>query len=91
MGKQPRERFDDLQAAGSYHPDILLTIEPILDFDLKEFVDMIRDINPKWVNIGADSQRHNLPEPTREKVDDLIKELKKFTEIKEKSNLKRLK
>jgi protein gp37 len=68
----------------------IVTIEPIMDFDLEPFVAMIKDIQPNWVNIGADSKNHNLPEPSKEKVDMLITGLKKFTEIKQKRNLNRL-
>ena len=69
---------------------VMITIEPIMDFDLNIFVDMIKEVNPEWVNIGADSQRHNLQEPSEEKIKELIKELKKFTEVKIKDNMKRL-
>ncbi len=68
----------------------MITIEPIMDFDLEHFVDMIKEINPEWVNIGADSKGHNLPEPSKEKIEALIKELEKFTEVKLKDNLMRL-
>lgn len=68
----------------------MVTIEPIMDFDLEPFVEMIKAIKPEWVNIGADSKNHNLPEPSRGKVDALIIELLKFTEIKKKHNLNRL-
>lgn len=67
-----------------------VTIEPIMDFDLQDFVFMLRDIKPVQVNIGCDSGGHNLPEPSKEKVLLLIKELEKFTTIHNKSNLKRL-
>ncbi len=73
-----------------YMKRTMITIEPIMDFDLDEFVEMIKEINPEWVNIGADSKNHNLPEPSSEKVEALIKELKKFTKVKIKDNLKRL-
>lgn len=73
-----------------FFPNRMCTIEPIMDFDLGELVLIIKDINPKWVNIGADSKNHNLPEPSKEKVESLITELKKFTEVKIKDNLKRL-
>jgi hypothetical protein len=69
---------------------VYLTIEPIMDFDLIPFVDMIKIINPIQVNIGADSGNHKLPEPPLEKVLELIAELEKFTTIHNKSNLKRL-
>lgn len=67
-----------------------LTIEPILDFDLLEFTEMIKMINPIQVNIGADSGKNGLPEPPKEKVISLISELQKFTTVYQKYNLKRL-
>lgn len=71
-------------------PEIMITIEPILDFDLDEFVWMIKTIQPNFVNIGADSKGHGLPEPTYSKVLELIEALSEFTEIRKKTNLKRL-
>ncbi len=68
----------------------IVTIEPILNFRFYGFVELIKFANPKWVNIGADSKGHNLPEPSWEKVQSLIGALKEFTEVKVKSNLKRL-
>ncbi len=68
----------------------MVTIEPIMNFDLDIMIKWLKDIKPKWVNIGADSKGHNLPEPSKEKVESLIKELKKFTEVKIKPNLKRI-
>ena len=67
-----------------------LTIEPIMDFDLIPFVEMIKTCNVEQVNIGADSKRNNLPEPSKEKIEALIKELEKFATVHIKSNLKRL-
>lgn len=68
----------------------IITIEPIIDFDLKEFIQMIYNCGPKQVNIGADSGGHNLPEPPKEKILELIQELEKFTIVKQKKNIKRL-
>jgi len=70
--------------------ETMITIEPILDFSIPDFVDLIKIANPTWVNIGADSKNHNLPEPSREKVLQFIEELSKITEIKKKSNLGRI-
>lgn len=67
-----------------------VTIEPIMDFDLSEMVDLIRECNPVQVNIGADSGHNNLPEPSRDKLLTLIDELQKFTTIHRKSNLQRI-
>ena len=68
----------------------MITIEPIVDFDLNLFVIMIKEIEPEWVNIGADSKGHNLSEPSKEKILALVDELKEFTEVKIKPNLKRI-
>jgi len=69
---------------------VMVTIEPIMQFDLKYLVDLVRQCRPQWVNIGADSQKSGLPEPTGIEVEALIAELKKFTEVKIKKNLRRL-
>ena len=70
--------------------DTYITIEPIMDFDLDDFVIAIKNCNPSQVNIGADSGNNNLPEPSKEKLIALISELKKFTVIDEKRNLSRI-
>ncbi len=67
-----------------------ITIEPILDFDLEPFVELIKMCKPVQVNIGADSGGNKLPEPDTEKIAKLILELKVFTAIKQKANLARL-
>ncbi len=69
---------------------VMITIEPIMDFDLDLFVLMIKDTNPFQVAIGGDSKGHNLPEPSAEKVKLLIEQLSKFTKVIQKDNLKRL-
>jgi len=68
----------------------MVTIEPIMDFDVMILRGMIKNINPEFVNIGADSKGHNLPEPGWFKIGKLIKELEKFTQVNLKDNLKRL-
>jgi hypothetical protein len=68
-----------------------ITIEPILDFDVDILSDWIKRINPEFVNIGADSKRHNLPEPSADKIHALIEKLTEYgIEIREKHNLERL-
>ena len=70
--------------------DAYVTIEPIMDFDLEELVEIIKMCEPNQVNIGADSGHNNLPEPPAWKLQQLIAELKKFTVIDQKRNLQRL-
>ena len=89
MGNAP-EPIDRGLFMGLLSNDKYLTIEPIMDFDLDKFVRIIKTANPKQVNIGADSGRNNLPEPSKEKILQLISELRKFTVIHNKKNIKRL-
>ncbi len=67
-----------------------VTIEPIIDFDLDELLQLIENCHPIQVNIGADSKKKNLPEPSKNQILQLITELEKFTLVKQKDNLKRL-
>ena len=83
-------RMQIMECLKIYNIKRAITIEPILEFNLKIMVSWIKRIKPDLVFIGADSKKNNLPEPSKEKVDALIKELKKFTEVKIKDNLKRL-
>ncbi|GAI32510.1 unnamed protein product, partial [marine sediment metagenome] len=69
---------------------VMVSIEPIMDFDLKEFLEWFYDIEPEFVSIGADSKGHHLPEPSSIKVKQLIKALKEITEVKIKENLRRI-
>lgn len=67
-----------------------VTIEPIMDFDLDELVDLIWIAEPEQVNIGADSGKNGLPEPGIDKVLELVDRLNDFTVVSKKRNLKRL-
>ena len=69
----------------------MITIEPIMDFDLQSFLLMIDMIEPGQINIGADSMKMGLAEPSTEKVRSLIRALeeKKYL-VYLKKNLKRL-
>lgn len=68
-----------------------ITIEPIMDFDLANFVQLIKHCNPAQVNIGANSYpKIKLNEPSKNKILEFITELERFTIVNQKSNLKRL-
>jgi len=90
MGKAPavEERAQAMERLWFHRR--MITIEPILDFDLPELLALIRTAHPEWVNIGADSKGHGLPEPGAEKLGELIKRLREFTEVRIKSNLARI-
>ena len=68
-----------------------ITIEPVMDFDVDILAGWIAKINPKFLNLGADSKNHNLPEPTVDKILALVDKLKEYgIELREKHNLARL-
>jgi len=68
-----------------------VTIEPILDFDVDILFDWLLDITPDFVSIGADSKHHHLPEPSEEKIVELVRLLQEngfYVHLKK--NLKRI-
>jgi hypothetical protein len=54
-----------------------VTIEPILQFNLKKLLQLIRDINPEVVYVGYDTKKCKLPEPTLAETTALMNLLKK--------------
>jgi hypothetical protein len=89
IAPNPFERADTLKGLSKY-VSIQVTIEPIMDFDLGPLALLISSIRPEQVNIGADSGRNHLPEPSKEKIEKLISNLEGFTKVHQKPNLKRL-
>jgi len=90
MRNSPKPVDRGIQFDRIKHDKKYITIEPVMDFDIQDFVNMIKFCEPKQVNIGADSGRNNLPEPSSEKILELIFELSKFTIVKQKRNLKNI-
>lgn len=71
--------------------ETMVTVEPIMDFDLDELLNLIYLCSPEFVAIGADSKKHKLPEPPPEKIKSLLEALRGMKiEVKLKPNLKRL-
>lgn len=94
LGGAPRRR-GRLDALAGLDPRFackrFVTIEPIMDFDLDKFAELLIEAKPDFINIGADSKGHGLPEPSFEKVMQLVDRLKEAgIEIREKRNLERL-
>jgi len=92
MGKTPSpyERAEAMEALNEKGFRTMITIEPIMDFDFNIFIALIKMCEPFQVNIGADSGNNHLPEPPKEKVIELIKEIETFTTVYQKKNLRRL-
>lgn len=57
------------------YPRKVVTIEPVLDFDLEPFVEWIISIQPEYVWLGFNSKPESvaLPEPSEQKVEDLAR------------------
>lgn len=70
---------------------VMITIEPVIQFDHTELVAMLRQIAPFQVNVGSNSNKAvKLPEPSRDELVALIKELETFTDVHLKSNSDRI-
>jgi len=52
--------------------------------------ELLKQCNAKQINIGADSGGNKLPEPSKEKVLQLIDAIKSFSTIEKKRNISRL-
>jgi hypothetical protein len=67
----------------------MITAEPLLAFDKTDFVEIIRQCTPRFINIGRNSERKiSLPEPTSIQVKELVAELRELTKVIIKSNAK---
>lgn len=86
----PAERVAGLANWALERFEKMVSIEPVMAFDLEVLTRWLKAIGPKFVSIGADSKGHNLIEPTVGELDMLIVGLRKFTEVKLKYNLGRL-
>jgi DNA repair photolyase len=87
MSPTPAERAKYLS---KFNLPKYVTIEPIMDFDLKSLVELIKKCEPIQVNIGGDSCGHHLPEPSKDKILRLIDKLNYFTKVENKRNLSRI-
>lgn len=75
----------------SKHFYTMLTIEPIVDFDLPSMRSLIETASPKMIVIGADSKKNNLSEPSADKINELVAILKSYDcKLVIKDNLTRL-
>jgi len=64
----PSVRYEQFKALN--YPRKVVTVEPVLDFDLRTFVSWIRKIGPEYVWLGFNSKPKSvtLPEPSEDKV-----------------------
>jgi hypothetical protein len=77
ISKAPKtsKRFKDFLKIK--HPLKMITVEPVLDFDLDVMVRWVKQIKPCVVWLGFDSKNNNLPGPDLKKFNRLQREIKK--------------
>jgi hypothetical protein len=81
--------FDFISAS---HPHKFLSIEPVIDFDTDVLVTWANDIGPDIIEVGADNYHNHLPEPSPEKLEELLIRLRNICpQVIEKDGLDRLK
>lgn len=78
----PRQRWQDFLNLDFDRK--IVTIEPILQFDVNVLVRWMRMLDPIRIYVGYDTKKSNLPEPSLTKTKQLIHELRRFTIVKEK-------
>lgn len=66
----PLRRWIDLTTV--YRKRKFLSIEPVMDFDLRELTRWIGVLQPSIIEIGADNYHNKLPEPPVDKLEQLI-------------------
>lgn len=74
----------------NWNGDIMISIEPIMDFDPIILLKSLEIIKPSFVVIGKDNYRNNLPEPDLEKILSFSSKLECFTQIIFKNSLRKL-
>lgn len=65
----PSQRYKDFVKVK--HPLKMVTIEPVIDFDLDVMLKWMKTIKPRMIWLGYDSKKCHLPEPELEKVREL--------------------
>lgn len=87
---KPIDRYNGMMSY-KHKTDTFITLEPILDFDVDILSKWIIDIKPLFINIGADSKKCGLKEPSADKIKELVNILQKNDiVIKKKVNLERI-
>lgn len=91
MGNSPliSDRASAMEEIADMGIYTMVTAEPLMDFDLDKFSELIKRCNPRRVNIGKNSARdYRVPEPDSQKVRELVTRLRAFTRVEIKSNAK---
>lgn len=78
----PKLRIEAMRKVSEQSNHILMiSVEPVIDFDLEEFVEGIKSIKPYFVVIGKNNSEVSLPEPSIQKLIKFKTFLSKFTKV----------
>ena len=90
VAPEPSERLAEVQGLREEGQTVFVTVEPILGFtDL--FAQWLAWSGASWVNVGADSKGHGLPEPKKADLLLFLADLKACgVTVRQKPNLDRL-
>ncbi|MBO4985621.1 MAG: DUF5131 family protein [Bacteroides sp.] len=85
------ERISPMVKIRSLGYDVMVTLEPVMQFDFAKLIMLLRSIAPFQVNIGCNSNKSvKLKQPTKDQLTVLIKELETFTHVHLKGNAARI-
>lgn len=71
----PSKRYEQFKSLD--YPRKVVTVEPVMDFDLKIFSRWIISLKPEYVWLGLNSKKKpKLPEPSEEKLRGLVRAIK---------------
>lgn len=93
MGLAPmvQERAEAMRQLHEQGLTTVVTIEPIMQFDLPEMTELVLKCEPDIVHVGANTHPNiKVPEPYKDDVIQLIEILKNHTKVDVKNNLHRL-
>jgi hypothetical protein len=79
----PSERYEAMLKL--HHPRKIVTVEPVLEFDVEILERWVRRIGPEACYVGYDSKRNYLPEPELSKVEALMRKLRETTDVRAKT------
>ena len=79
----PSERYKAMKNLPWPHK--MVSIEPVLEFDVEVMVEWMRGIKPEIVYIGYDNYNNRLPEPSLAKTLELVERLRGITQVVEKN------
>lgn len=84
----PQARAEAMEAIAKAGIETYVTIEPIMNFDLNEFIMLIKRCNPAQVNIGKNTNKEVKMPPHLKlgKIADLILQLRSFADVHIKKN-----